>query len=339
MAQIHNNLERFSTLAERMDRTGDPQTLLVGNGFSQRAGLSFSSTRISASALEYALGRRAQELLRAVPHLMPEDALRYLRGYPLTHIPTQSETSEYRLLRQAYVRAVVDVHPSNPGVLRPDALAAAADLFRKFAAVYTTNYDRLAYWAIVQPDVRSFFTDRFAAYAIFSDDNSAPSLFYHREHYPERIPLLYLHGALHLYRWHDTTTKLRRSAELGSLGQQVRNRLAIGLEPEIILDGSAKRKLRGIEQSSYLRDVLQLFRQTTGTLVTYGWAFHLQDQHLVDAILQNQNLAELWIGVYGDFESIDNQEMRARIGRRLAAAAERGNVPQIIFYDADSVPF
>ena len=339
MTQIHDGLEQFGTVADRMERTGNPQTLLVGNGFSQRAGLSFSPTGINASALGYTLGRRAEELLRAMPHLMPEDALRYLRGYPLTHIPTQSETSEYWFLRQAYVRAVVDVHPPNSEWLRPGALTTAAELFRKFAAIYTTNYDRLAYWAIVQPDVRSFFTDRFAAYAISSDDNSAPSLFYHREHYPGRIPLLYLHGALHLYRWRDTTTKLRRSAVLGSLGQQVRNRLANGLEPEIILDGSAKRKLRSIEQSAYLRDVLESFRQLTGTLVTYGWAFHLQDQHLVDAILQNQNLAELWISVYGDFEHTDNQEMRARIGRRLAAAAERATPAQIIFYDADSVPF
>lgn len=339
MAQIHSVLEQFDTLVDRMDRTGDPRTLLVGNGFSQRAGLSLSSTSINASALEYDLGRRARELLRAIPHLMPEDALRYLRGYPLTHIPAQSETSEYRILRHAYVRAVVDAHPPHPELLRPGILAATADLFRRFAAVYTTNYDRLAYWAIVQPDVRSFFTDRFAAYAIFSDDNSAPSLFYHREHYPERIPILHLHGALHLYRWHDTTTKLRRSAELGSLSQQVRNRLADGLEPEIVLDGSAKRKLHAIEQSSYLRDVLESFRQITGTLVIYGWGFNLQDQHLVDAILQNQNLTELWISVYGDFGHTENQEMRARIGRRLAAAAEQATPAQIIFYDADSVPF
>ena len=326
-------------LTKRSSTTPSDLTLLTGNGFSSRLGLSFSSSSINSAATRYPLGRRAAQLLKNIPQLMPEDALRYLRGYPLTHIPSRSETSEYRGLRYALLRAVVDDHPDTPQMLTAGALESCAEFFQKFSAVYTTNYDRLAYWAIVQPAVRRLFTDRFAEYAISGQDVDAPIHFYHQSHYPTRIPIFYLHGALHLYHWQDTTTKLQRSAELGSLNQQIRERLARGVEPEIVLDGSAKRKLRRINQSSYLSDIHRSFQEISGILVTYGWGFNLQDQHLVDAILRNPDLSEVWIGVYGPWDSPDNREMRARINRRLAKADGDATPAEIIFYDAESVPF
>ena len=272
---------------------------------------------------------------------MPEDALRYLRGYPLTYIASRSETSEYRVLRYALLRAIVDVHPDTPHMLASGSLASSAEFFQKFSAVYTTNYDRLIYWATAQYPIRRFFTDRFAEYMISDEDANTPTHFYHRSHYSTRIPILYLHGALHFYHWQDTTTKLQRSAELGSLGQQIRERLATGLEPEIILEGSAKRKLRQIKRSSYLSDIHDSFREVSGILVTYGWGFNLQDQHIVDAILRNQNLTEIWVSVYGDVTSPENREMQARISRRRDKAEQRGfpTPARIIYYDADSALF
>lgn len=337
MAQPHS----FGHLIERSGATPSDLTLLTGNGFSNRLGLSFSSSAINAAARRYPLGRRATQLLEKVPQLMPEDALRYLRGYPLTHIASRSVTSEYRVLRYALLRAIVDVHPDTPHMLASGKLASSVEFFQKFSAVYTTNYDRLTYWATAQYPIRRFFTDRFAEYDTSDEDVDAPTHFYHRAHYSKRIPILYLHGALHFYRWQDTTTKLQRSAELGSLGQQIRERLTTGLEPEIILEGSAKRKLKQIRQSAYLSDIYDSFQELNGMLVAYGWGFNLQDQHLVDAILRNQNLTEIWISVYGDITSPENREMQARINRRRDKAEQIGFATQaeIMFYDADSVSF
>lgn len=339
-------LHSFGHLIERSGATPSVLTLLTGNGFSNHLGLSFSSSAINAAARQYQLGRRATQLLKRIPHIMPEDALRYLRGYPLTHIASRSETSEYRVLRYALLRAIVDVHPDTPylltsGASAPGALGASAEFFQKFSAVYTTNYDRLTYWATAQYPIRRFFTDRFAEYVTSDEDVNVPTHFYHRTHYPNRIPILYLHGALHFYHWQGTTTKLQRSAELGSLGQQIRERLAAGLEPEIILEGSAKRKMRQIKQSFYLSDIYDTFQGVSGILVTYGWGFNLQDRHLVDAILRNQNLTEIWISVYEDVDSEENREMRARIDRRRAKAEQLGlaTPAKIIYYDADLVPF
>ena len=343
MTQTISQIHSFEHLIRCSSTTPSKHTLLIGNGFSNRLGLSFSPADINAAAMRYRLGHRAADLLKKIPSLMPEDALRYLRGYPLTYIESESrsKTSEYRALRSALLRAVVDVHPDKPQKSLSDDLESCVEFFRKFSAIYTTNYDRLVYWATVQWSVRQFFTDRFAEYAIADENVDAPTHFYHRTHYRLRIPILYLHGALHFYHWEHTTTKLQRSAELGSLGQQIRERLAVGLEPEIVLDGSAKRKLNRINQSLYLKDIYNSFQEINGILVIYGWGFNLQDRHLVDAILRNQNLTEIWISVYQGVDSEANREMRARIERRRTKAEQLGlaTPAKIIFYDAESVPF
>ena len=114
-----------------------------------------------------------------------------------------------------------------------------------------------------------------------------------------------------------------------------------GFEPMIVLEGGASRKINKIMRNTYLRDVFQRFSNISGVLVTYGWGFNLQDRHLVDIILRNQNLTEIWISVYEDVDSEENREMRARIDRRRAKAEQLGlaTPAKIIYYDADSVPF
>ena len=109
----------------------------------------------------------------------------------------------------------------------------------------------------------------------------------------------------------------------------------------IVVEGSASLKLRRIESSPYLYHAYDAFRCITGILVTYGWGFNLQDQHLVDVILRNPKLTEIWISIHGKPDDKKNQEMKARIGRRLAEADRLGisTLARIIYYDADSVPF
>ena len=331
-------LPRFSDLLDAADSEQLPLTLLFGNGLSQRAKLPFAARPMNARALQHSLGQRARALLQGIPALMPEDALRYLRGYPLADTSGRAETSEYRLLRQAYVRAVVHTHPERPS---RDTLATAIRVglfFRSFHSVFTTNYDLLTDWAIKDSQLRRHFTDRFADYAT-GRSNVEQVLLYSRRGGEERIPVLYLHGALHLLRDDNVTTQLVPNLPGPSLREQIAQRLINGLEPNVVLEGSTRRKMRRIQQNAYLSAVLQEFTVISGVLVTYGWGFNLQDQHLVDAIFRNASLSSVWISLYGDLGGDENRAMRARIAYRRSKAAERGNVPQIIFYDADSVPF
>ena len=332
-------LPPITDLISDADRDDEPRILLFGNGLSLRAGLPFTSPEINRLAVALEVGPRARQLLRALRgDLMPEDALRYLRGYPLTH--ETSETSEYSLLRNAVARAIAEVHPRNQSRLSDGMLPSIADFFTQFDALFTTNYDLLTYWVMMTEPARATITDLFAPYEIH-DPDSRWILQYASGHFPNRAPLRYLHGALHLAQKEQIVEKLSRTPSGVPLIHQINQRVRIGELPLIVVEGSAPRKLRRIESSPYLYHAYDAFRCITGILVIYGWGFNLQDRHLVDAILRNQNLTEIWISMYGDIDSEKNQEMRARIDRRRAKAEQSGRATpaKIIFYDADSVPF
>ena len=331
-------LPHLADAFEAAEREQSALTLLFGNGLSQRAKLPFGAQSINERARRRSLGPRARTLLHAIPDLMPEDALRYIRGYPLADISGRAETSEYRLLRQAYVRAVVNVHPSHPSRETSAAASRIGRFFQSFHAVFTTNYDLLTHWTIGDRPLRRHFTDRFAGYAVDPLDAEQVRL-YNRRHGEGRIPVLYLHGALHLLRDDNVTTQLSHYPPEPSLRDQIERRLVNGFEPGIVLEGSARRKVRTIQANAYLSDVSREFAAISGVLATYGWGFNLQDQHLVDAILRNQSLSSVWISLYGDPDSDENRAMRARIAHRKSSAAEHGRVPETVFYSADSAPF
>ena len=331
-------LPPITALITDVSRNDEPQTLLFGNGLPLRAGLPFTSPEINQRAATLKVGPRARDLLRALPDLMPEDALRYLRGYPLTQ--EASETSEYTLLRYAVARAIAEVHPRNQSRLADDVLTSIAYFFTQFDALFTTNYDLLTYWVMMTELARPTVTDLFAPYKAQGLD-SRWILQYAPDHFPNHVPLRYLHGALHLAQRGRVVEKRSRAPSGVPLIHQINQGIRTGELPLIVVEGSAPLKLRRIESSPYLYHAYDAFRCITGTLVTYGWGFNLQDQHLVDAILRNPKLTEIWISLRGKPDDEKNQEMKARIGRRLAEADRLGiaTSAQIIYYDADSVPF
>lgn len=331
-------LPPITDLNSGVARDDGRRTVLFGNGLSLRAGLPFTSPEINQRAVALEVGPRARDLLQALPALMPEDALRYLRGYPLTH--EASETSEYSLLRNAVARTIAEVHPRNQSRLTDDMLSSIAHFFSQFDALFTTNYDLLAYWVMMIEPARSTITDLFAPYEVH-DPDSRWILQYAPSHFSSRAPLRYLHGALHLAQKERIVEKLSRAPSRVPLIHQINQRVRIGELPLIVVEGSAPLKLRRIESSPYLYHAYDAFRGITGILVTYGWGFNLQDQHLVDVILRNPKLTEIWIGLRDEPDNESNQEMKARIGRRLAEADRLGiaTPARIIYYDADSVQF
>lgn len=269
---------------------------------------------------------------------MPEDVLRYLRGYPLTH--DASETTEYTLLRYAFVRAIAYTHPRNQAGLQSDALSTISQFFTEFDALFTTNYDLLAYWAMMTEPARTRITDLFAPDPISSSKRKRV-LQYDASRFSNRESVRYLHGALHLAQRGPNVEKLARGLSSMPLIRQIHQQITTGTIPLIVVEGTDKRKMKQIRDNQYLADAYAAFHYLTGILVTYGWGFNLQDQHLVDAILRNQNLTEIWISAYGDITSPENREMQARINRRRDKAEQRGfaTPARIIYYDADSVPF
>lgn len=62
------------------------------------------------------------------------------------------------------------------------------------------------------------------------------------------------------------------------------------------MEGSAEDKVNRIANSPYLKACFESFENIKGNLVTFGLAFEDSDNHIVNAINNNNNLDNIYIG-------------------------------------------
>ena len=338
MASSPNQLHSFDVGIRHVRRVGLPVALLTGNGFSVQANLPFRAENISAHALNYPLGRRGRELLLNLPGLSGEDALRYLTNFPIPHPDDQSRTSEYTLLQSALRQAIIDAHPDQRSAIDSAALGRAAAFFALHDSVFTTNYDLLAYWALLSPQLRNAFSDSFRRVEQHPDTGEL-ALIFDPLAWPLHRKLYYLHGALHLMQHTTATQKLEWSSSAGNLVTQFQRQAELGNYPLLVIDGDSERKADHIRAAPYLTSAHASLAQWAGAMFTYGFSFSWQDLHVVDALLTNHQLQQLWIGLYGDVGSPDNVELVFRVTFRQAELGLAGRGPAILYYQAETAPF
>jgi hypothetical protein len=222
----------------------------------------------------------------------------------------------YRALRRALVRGVNSVHVvwSSVGVavrrqMRNEML--------RFRTVYSTNYDLLVYWAVM--------TDRAAGFRDFfwgpgnSFDESNTDV-------PADVTrVLYLHGALHLYRIGEGgTAKLTAGSSdlLSTIGA------ATAPVPLFVSEGRSQDKTAAIARSDYLSFAADQFGADEGPLVVFGHSLGEQDDHLIPAI--DQRSRRVAVSVMPARE--------ATVILRKAELKERLPHARLSFFDATTHP-
>jgi len=119
--------------------------------------------------------------------------------------------------------------------------------------------------------------------------------------------IYFLHGALHLYFdgqnvrkrvWKDTGTPLVSQIQLA---------LKMKEYPLVVAEGCSSSKLGQIGTNGYLSNCLRKFCGIQGHLFTFGFSFSEQDNHISDAIVKNEAIRHLWIGIRGDFSKPSNK--------------------------------
>ena len=319
--------EALPTLDEALRNLRDhgiPVHLLVGNGLSIQARLPFITSVINQYASTYPLGQRAIELIRNIPSLSPEDSLAYLQNFPVANPRTGESETEYSLLRDALMRAIADAHPDGIDAIYMRMRQSVANFFNRFDTVFTTNYDLLPYWTIRHDLLQDTFSDGFAEVKLFDDLDVQYSEFTSAPKASTRT-LWYLHGSLNIYNEEERSLQINWDSTQESLHDIFLQRYSRGQSPVIVLEGTSKRKRMAIDIDPYLSVALANLGQIEGALVTFGFGFSWQDSHIIDAILQNQNLEALYVGLHGDYFSPENLALWYRIERRRLLAYEEGN--------------
>ena len=353
METLTIDLVDFRDALNQAKKSGGERHVLLGNGFSIGAHEEFRYGSLFERA-KTSLPRRIQALFHRYGTTNFEVILRQLdegawlaEHYGLSpRTRHQDMRRDYETLKEVFVDAIGKIHPDTRTAVADDMLFRAASFLKNFDSVFTTCYDLLLYWAILHSSENGPipFQDGFA----WDSGNGGESLVFLGQVVPSKRFVHFLHGALHLTAWHGEVHKLTREESdfEYSLVEQIRDALEERRYPLVVLEGDYVNKLVRIESSNYLSWVFRRFQGIRGHLFTYGTSFSDEDRHLQDAIAYNPRLKSLFVGVYGDVNSHDNQRLISSVSDLIAkrgtfneqiSRRQRANL-DVSFYDSSTAP-
>lgn len=252
-------------------------TLLTGNGLSINVWDGFSYSRpydeasLSTTAVDvfHQLGTTNFEtVLEALMHTeVVLDALGRSKS---------SVTALYRHVRESLFDTVRGVHV--PWALLPRAtLRVIGRVLDSHNKIFTTNYDLLPYWALMEtPGVK--IADYFwGGRNTFDPDQTEVFDGYSAMHY--------LHGGVHLWQ-------SERTGQVGKWVSDGQGLLQLGTlyskhssrSPLFVSEATSRRKRRTIRRSEYLNFALDELRDDEENTVLFGSALGPQDEHVVLAL-------------------------------------------------------
>lgn len=292
-------------------------SLLLGNGSSIAVWPDFAYSSLLDQAH---LSRSDRRLFSTLGTSNFESVLRALH---LAEIVCRQEGHDdrdarrrYRAVRRALVRGVNSVHIGWSWVGVSIRRQMRNEMLR-FRTVYSTNYDLLVYWAVMTDragDFRDFFWG--PGHSFDPDDVAVPA---------GVTKVLYLHGALHLYRVDEGgTAKLTAGSSdlLSMIGT------ATAPVPLFISEGRSQDKRSAIARSDYLSFANDRFESDDRPLVVFGHSLGEQDDHLLPAI--DQRSRRVAVSVMPGPE--------AAVILRKAELKERLPHARLSFFDATSHP-
>jgi Domain of unknown function (DUF4917) len=182
----------------------------------------------------------------------------------------------YTAIQTALIEAVHAVH-IGWGNLPGASLEKIRDALLPYDYVYSTNYDLLIYWAIMHDPKVTGFTDYFwGSNCEFDLGNT--------EVWTKVTKVLYLHGAIHLYRLSNGVTVKKAAVNTGNLLETFGQPFHGVDVPLFVAEGQADDKQRSIRRSEYLSFAFSKFSEHRGPLVVFGHGLGNADLHLVNAM-------------------------------------------------------
>lgn len=116
------------------------------------------------------------------------------------------------------------------------------------------------------------------------------------------------------------------------LVDQLRDDLAVGRYPLIVMEGTWQQKQRKVNGSRYLSNAFAHLRSTSGALFTFGWALNRNDLHVMTAVARS-SVDRLYIGLFGGRHLGGNP---GTVGEAHRLRAESGDRIEVKFWDTRS---
>lgn len=313
-------LEDWSALRAEIPCSG----LLIGNGASRAMWQAFaydSLFELAQTTRNRPLGLSELAVFKALETSNFEQALSALKSTIRVNaaltISSSSPRNRYFAIKEALIHAIRSVHIPWK-LVQPESLARINAELSRYRTLYSSNYDLLAYWAIMQaPEA---FDDLFRTDDLTFElgDTDARS-----------TRILYLHGGLHLVKHLDGSTRKLTSSESTLLGSFAINTL--GDVPLFVSEGNAQDKLKAIRHSDYLSYCYGQLAGHQGALCIFGHNLGEQDRHIVQALL-DARIKTLAISIYPRSQAFIQHQ------KRHFSQLFEGREVTLRFFDAKSHP-
>lgn len=305
-------VDRLFTFEELCQQTKAPKKrhALLGNGFSRAFDNELFAYKSLAQAADFGdYSTHLQLLFDAIQSRDFEYAANILDNAavcvdPFTqdlhdpHPDKQTLQGAASRLRTELGRAILLNHPIASTIVSEAQSRSCAGFIRAFSSIFTTNYDLLLYWVLMQRrgDLRknkyqSLFRDGFG-WGLLD-----PSVVLWPSHNSGQQNVFYIHGALHLFKHQHGVEKLKYAKGQHTVKQAIADRVDAGSLPIIVSEGAANSKLDRVLSNPYLAFCYQKLLSLTGSLITYGFGFNANDSHIRHAIVMS-HVTELWIGCH-----------------------------------------
>ena len=331
------DLLNFDEALRQARKAAGPVHLLLGNGFSLGVHDGFGYGSLYEAAKEN-LPESADAVFRQYGSTNFEQILQKMsdanwiaENYGIYHDSEQRIIKEdHDRVKDALISAVESVHPRQFELRSEMDRAEEFFLQSHFRRIFSLCYDLMLYWVmnLRAQDGEFHFQDGFV--------RNPPEFSGHIVR--GKIPVYFLHGALHLFRSEGKVRKIVQKDNRWIL-DQVREQISQNIFPIIVTEGSSDRKRDAIESSSYLSWAFSRFRRLHGNLFTYGTSLSNHDAHIREAISSNGKLKSLFVGIHTkmDSEAMDLMARAKKIQeeRRIL----RPNHPlDVYFYDSSTAP-
>lgn len=248
-------------------------------------------------------------------------------------------------LKEILVATIAGNHPNIPLEIPDEKFWACRRFLANFLAnegqVFTLNYDLLLYWTLMHEDnpaeepMPLITNDGFGN---DEDDPEADYVVWQGETNARSATVHFLHGALHLF---DSGTELKKYTWIRKgmpLVEQAREAINNNSYPLFVAEGTSDQKKTKIRHNAYL---YQGFKQFTANVnqpkpcfFIFGHSLAANDNHILNRLARGR-FPKLYVGIYGDPNSAENQQI---IGRTNALATQRNarSPLSVEFYDAAS---
>ena len=278
-----SELASWKEVKKSIEEKSDRMNILIGNGASQAVWEGFGYKSIYEEAER--IGYLVKDDIKLFKSLKTENFERVLSVLRRKIATEQSSGYEADMLKEQYVRvkdamcnSIIRTHISWAKV--SDSLTTTRKFLRDYNFIFSTNYDLLVYWSIVEEDASfvDYFWNKKKDESFFDPANT--------QVWGDKTKILYLHGALHLETTPDRKVR-KKTADRHRRTDLLRQTLKStnwGDFPLVITEGDSEQKMLSIRKSDYLKFALEEFSHNADPLIIFGHSLSPQDNHLIKAL-------------------------------------------------------